>query len=75
MGFQCYYLVTSDFIHLLRQIKFLRLKSNWHIPQKKGNPQFKLLFLKTSKICQKRFTLLQNSVYPLSFECTSYKMY
>ena len=25
-------------------------------------------------ICQKKFTLLQNSVYPLSFD-TSYKMY
>ena len=33
--------------------------------QKKGNPQIKLIFLKNAMICQKTFTLLQNSVYPL----------
>ena len=34
----------------------------------------KLIFLKTVMIYQKKFTLLQNAVYPLSFD-TSYKMY
>ena len=42
--------------------------------QKKGNLQIKLIFLKTAMICQKKFTLLQNSVYLLSFDI-SYKMY
>ena len=42
--------------------------------QKKGNPKIKLIFLKTIMIYPKKFTLLQNSVYPLSFD-TSYKMY
>ena len=42
--------------------------------QKKGNPQIKLIFLETAMICQKKFTLLQKSAYPLSFD-TSYKMY
>ena len=41
---------------------------------KKGNPWIKLIFLKTVMIYQKKITLLQNSVYPLSFD-TSYKMY
>ena len=30
--------------------------------------------MKTAMIYQKKFTLLQNSIYPLSFD-TSYKMY
>ena len=42
--------------------------------QKKGNPSIELIFQKTVMIYQKKFTLLQNSVYPLSFD-TSYKMY
>ena len=33
-----------------------------------------LIFQKTVMIYQKKFALLQNSVYPLSFD-TSYKMY
>ena len=46
----------------------------YSVSQKKGKPQIKLIFLKTAMICQKTFTLLQNSVYPLLFD-TSYKMY
>ena len=42
--------------------------------QKKGNPLIKLIFLKTIMIYPKKFTLLQNSVYPLSID-TSYTMY
>ena len=42
--------------------------------QKKGNPYIKLIFLKTVMIYQKKFTLLQNSFYPLSFD-TNYEMY
>ena len=41
--------------------------------QKKGNPEIKLTFQRAVMIYQKKFTLLQNSVYPLSFD-TSYKM-
>ena len=41
---------------------------------KKGNPCIELIFQKTVTIYQKRYTLLQNSAYPLSFD-TSYKMY
>ena len=42
--------------------------------QKKGSPSIKLIFLKTVMIYQKKFTLLENSIYLLSFD-TSYKMY
>ena len=49
-------------------------QSIYSASQKKGNPLIKLIFLKTVMIYQKKFTLLQNSVYPLSFD-TSYKMY
>ena len=43
------------------------------VPEKR-KPIIKLILLKTVMIYPKKFTLLQNSVYPLSFD-TSYKMY
>ena len=44
----------------------------YNASQKKGNQYINFLLLKTVMIYQKKFTLLQNSVYPLSFD-TSYK--
>ena len=43
-------------------------------PRKKRKPINEVIFLKTVMIYQKKFTLLQNSVYPLSFD-NGYKMY
>ena len=43
-------------------------------PRKKETHKSSWIFMKTVMIYQNRFTLVQNSIYPLSFD-TSYKMY